>query len=210
MLISCTGYVISNLFYGLYVHILFTCIYIIYIYIYVSSRCLSIVTYSLLLLQDKMFFSACAAGHLPLVKNFIAQGVNVNWRNRAQVSRLMNSQFIEVHCHVHVLFCFWWGNYYKTLFSQMKNFVVAQFSYVLLWIFMVYSTASALTVMCFESIQYSLTPLIAAAGKGHTQVVHCLVEHGAAIDDVDEVKWNLIKCITFYCPLFSMVVCNIQ
>ena len=35
--------------------------------------------------------------------------------------------------------------------------------------------------------QHGRTPLINAAGKGQTDVVHYLIEHGAAIDDADEV-----------------------
>ena len=33
-----------------------------------------------------------------------------------------------------------------------------------------------------------MTPLIAAAGSGHTEVVHFLIENNAAIDGVDEVR----------------------
>ena len=43
------------------------------------------------------------------------------------------------------------------------------------------------TCVFLSSNQAGRTPFITAAAKGHAEVVRCLVELGAAVDEVDEV-----------------------
>jgi len=38
--------------------------------------------------------------------------------------------------------------------------------------------------------KYGQTPLCIAAGKGHVQVVHELLNHGASVDSADHYGWT--------------------
>lgn len=44
----------------------------------------------------------------------------------------------------------------------------------------------------FNSKQYSVYPIIWAAGRGHSDIVHLLLQHGAKVNCSDKVSYTYV------------------